>query len=396
MDNAKPKINKKGKKIDLYEKDLFLHLLKEKKDILLQKKYHKKYMDNLKFTISDGLILLNDFEINSDKQEARKRDLQIKKNFLNNIIHNNSNIRNKLFPPSKKIELFQKNTESEKTILRTSNSFKRPKNYFTLREIMFNKYHIINRSSPRIRSSLTNRDRNYKLKEFFNSNFSTKKDSHFSPSFNDRKNLTLYPSFNTTEEYKQNKICSRINNHNYNYTLFTDRVLSSKKNALKTIFPSSPQTEDFNVRALNKIKNKAQKKIRNTFNNTILKFNRNKLKIDANRKNIKKRIKKLSESKVNNKYKDSMKEYFGVKKMVEDLIKKKKKKSLEFKKKALSHKKFQNQTKLYFKKAFKLYLSPPFKEMKTELSNFFRNKYFIVDEDNNPYKFRVFKYNHIF
>ena len=37
MDNAKPKINKKGKKIDLYEKDLFLHLLKEKKDILLQK-----------------------------------------------------------------------------------------------------------------------------------------------------------------------------------------------------------------------------------------------------------------------------------------------------------------------------------------------------------------------
>jgi hypothetical protein len=57
---------------------------------------------------------------------------------------------------------------------------------------------------------------------------------------------------------------------------------------------------------------RAERKIRNMFNNTILKFNRNKLKFHSP-KNIKKRIAKLSETKVKNKNKNLMKEFYNVK-----------------------------------------------------------------------------------
>ena len=91
-----------------------------------------------------------------------------------------------------------------------------------------------------------------------------------------------------------------------------------------------------------------------------------------------------------------MKEFYNVKTIVTDIMKKKKKTIIEFKNKSLSYKRIQNEKKLFFKKALRQYFSPPNREMNVELSNYIKNRYFIVDENNNPFKFRIFKLNHIF
>ena len=76
------------------------------------------------------------------------------------------------------------------------------------------------------------------------------------------------------QSYKNNK--STIKNINSNRTLKTHRVLSANK-TLKPFNPSFPEDGKEKHHILNKAK--IERKIKNTFNNTILKFDKKKIKI---------------------------------------------------------------------------------------------------------------------
>ena len=402
MEDIESLLSKKKEKSFFKEKDLFLRLIKNKEDTLFHKKCHNKYINDLKTTISDGLTILSETGFDSERRETKKKDL-LNNNNSKNKLNNKKNSKKILYNSGRNLKFLQNNIKSERSLLTSPNSNssnEKSKDYYFLRDAFFDNFFVLyNRNSPRIKSSYTHQNEIHKTNNFINSNYFTlNKDSKIFPSFNKTKRFSLNPYNTKNENIKRNNFSKPGSNYNSNKSLKSHRMLSPKK-PLKPFKTLSPEKEkNFinpinSINSNNKLKLRAERKIRNMFNNTILKFNRNKLKFHSP-KNIKKRIAKLSEPKVKNK--NLMKEFNSVKTIVTDFMKKKKKTAIEFKNKSLSYKRIQNEKKIFFKKAFRQYFSPPYREMKVELANYIKNRYFIVDENNNPFKFRIFRCNHIF
>ena len=401
MDDIESLLSQKKEKAFFKEKDLFLRLIKNKEDTLFHKKCHNKYMNDLKSTISDGLTILSETGFDSERHETKKKDL-LNSNNSQNKLNNKNSAKKILYSSGRNLNFLQNNIKSKRSLLTSPNSNEKNKDYYSLRDAFFDKFFVLyNRNSPRIKSSYTHQNEIHKTNNFINSNYFTlNKDSKIFPSFNKTKGFSLYPYNTKNKKNKSNNFSNPGSNYNSNKSLKSHRMLSPKK-PLKPFKTISPEKEKYFINPINsiysnnKLKLRAERKIKNIFNNTILKFNRNKLKFHSP-KNIKKRIEKLSEAKEKNKNKNLMKEFYSVKTIVTDFMKEKKKTEKEFKNKSLSYKRIQNEKKLFFKKAFRQYFSPPNRDMKIELSNYIKNRYFIVDENNNPFKFRIFKYNHIF
>jgi len=402
MEDIESLLSQKKEKNFFKEKELFLRLIKNKEDTLFHKKCHNKYMNDLKSTISDGLTILSETGFDSERHETKKKDLLNNNN--NKLINSNKkNSKKILYTSGRNLNFLQNNIKSERSLLTSPNSNKKNRNYFSLRNAFLDKFFVLyNRNSPRIKSSYTHQNEIHKTNNFINSNYFTlNKESKVFPSFNKTNGFSLYPYNAKDKKIKSKNFSNPGSNYNSNKSLTSHNRKLSPKKPLKPFKTLSPEKEKKFISPINsiysnnKLKLRAERKIKNIFNNTILKFNRNKLKFHSP-KNIKKRIAKLSEAKVKNKNKNLMKEFYNVKTIVTDFMKKKKKTAIEFKNKSLSYKRIQNEKKIFFKKAFRQYFSPPNRDMKVELSNYIKNRYFIVDENNNPFKFRIYKYNHIF
>ena len=85
-----------------------------------------------------------------------------------------------------------------------------------------------------------------------------------------------------------------------------------------------------------------------------------------------------------------MKEYNYIKKIFAEVCKKKDKNINEIKSTSLSHKNILNKKQKIYKKAVRKFFVKPNREMKAELAKYLKNRNFIIDADNNPYKFKVF------
>ena len=383
---------KQNKKENLYyqkEKELFLHLLKDKDDIS-RKKVHNTYITKLKNSINNGLILLDNTEILNDKDLIKKRNFFIKNNntFSNNNSKNNLKIISSWKNINKKNYLNQKKMPTT-----TTDANKIIKNFFEEKHnIQKRILSYKNRNDRRIKSSYTCREKN-NINKYFNSDyFETSKEFHISQRFNKSNKINMYPTY-SIESHNKEKIFNR-NSNNTNNSLKSPKTLISKI-VNKPFLSSSPnESKEKNDLFLRKFK--AEKKIKRKINNTLLKFDRKKLKFYSNKK-IEKCVQKLSENKINKiHHKDSMKEYFSIKKILDDVIRKKKKNVNEFQRSSLLYKKMLNKKNFIYKKAIKKYFSGPNREMKSELSKYIKNRYFIVDADNNPYKFRIFNSMHNF
>ena len=380
---------KRNKKENLYyqkEKELFLHLLKDKDDIS-KKNVHNTYITKLKNSINNGLILLDKTEIVNDKDKIKKRNFFIKNNntFSNNNSKNNLKIISSWKNINKRNYLNQNNmpttTDANKII---KNSFEEKHNI--QKKILSYK----NRNNRRIKSSYTYREKN-NINKYFNSDyFETSKEFHISQRFNKSKKLNMFPTY-SIESYNKEKIFNR-NSYNTNNSLKSRKTLISKIIDKPFLSSSPKESKEKNDLFLKKFK--VEKKVKHKINSTLLKFDRKKLKFYSNKK-IKKCVQKLSENKTN-KNKHSMKEYFSIKKIVEDVMRKKKKNVNEFQRSSSFYKRILNKKNFIYKKAIKKYFSGPNREMKSELSKYIKNRYFIVDADNNPYKFRIFNSMHNF
>jgi hypothetical protein len=345
------------------------------------------------------LTILSETGFDSERHETKKKDL-LKNNNSKNNLNNKKNSKKILYCSGRNSNFLQNNFKSERSLLTSPNSNKKNKDFFSLRDAFLDKFFVLyNRNTPRIKSSYTHQNETQKTSNCINTNYFTlNKDSKIFPSFNKTKGFSLYPYNSKSKKIKSYNFSNSGSNYNSNKSLNSHRMLSPKK-PLKPFKTLSPEKEKIFISPINsiysnnKLKLRAERKIKNIFNNTILKFNRNKLKIHSSN-NIKKRIEQLSETKIKNK--NTMKEFYNVKTIVTDFMKKKKKTAIEFKNKSLSYKRIQNEKKLFFKKALRQYFSPPNRDMKVELSNYIKNRYFIVDENNNPFKFRIFRCNHIF
>ena len=380
MQNFDLKGNKKENLYYQKEKELFLHLLKDKDDIS-RKKVHNTYITKLKNSINNGLILLDNTEILNDKDLIKKRNFFIKNN--NTFSNNNSKNNLKIISSWKNIN--KKNYLNQKNMPTTTDANKIIKNFFEEKHNIQKKIlSYKNRNNRRIKSSYTYREKN-NINKYFNSDyFETSKEFHISQRFNKSKKLSMYPTY-SIESYNKEKIFNR-NSNNTNNSLKSRKTLISKISNKPFLSSSSKESKEKNDSFLKKFK--AEKKIKRKINNTLLKFDRKKLKFYSSKK-IEKCVQKLSENKTN-KNKHSMKEYFSIKKIVEDVMRKKKKNANEFHRSSLFYTRILNKKNFIYKKAIKKYFSGPIREMKSELSKYIKNRYFIVDADNNPYKFRIF------
>jgi len=383
--------NSRNKKIEIKiyqdEKHLFLNLLKDDDDILLIKKNENNYINKLKNAIKTGLTIL-------DKTEIVKKKLNIKKN-SNYKVNNNS--KNNILLSSEKFGIFKNNYLNQKSMPTTPNTNNKIKKYFKLKDKVRKKLFILNdRNYKRIQSSRTNKIINNKINNYFKSeNYLPSKNLNISPyssrNQNSPKNYTYNMENNKNKpniinNRNKKKVCN-LNNFSSNNLLKSHRILSSNK-VLKPSFLLSDEEREPNIELLNK-EFKIENKVKNTFNNTILKFDRNKLKFHSYKK-IKKKIQILSERKISHKKKESMKEYYDIKKIFDVALRKKKKNTSDIKSSSLYHKGVLNKKNIYYKKAIRKYFSRPNREMKHEFTKNLKNRYFVVDTDNNPYKFRVF------
>ena len=386
METVKPN-NKKEKQYYQKEKELFLHYFKDRDDIFLIRKNQNNYINKLKSSINSGLTLLNETEIIRERYELKKKkkNIQLKNNFTNST-YNNS--KNNIMSSSKEIKAFPKNSINQKSIPTSPNTNKKIKNFFTLNDAIRKKLFILDyKKSKRIKSSYTNQDDSKKVNNFVNN--STMSKDLIIPCYYNTKRITMDSAYNI-QSYNNKNNKSIIKNVNSNRTLKSHRVLSANK-TLKPFHPSFPDGGKEKHHIFNKAK--IERKIKNTFNNTILKFDKKKFKFFSHKK-IRKNIQKLSENKNSIKIKESMKKYYDVKKIFDNCVKKKKKSISDLKNNSLSCRRILNKKKSDFKNTVRRYFSGPNREIKKEFSKYIKNRYFIIDGDNNPYKFRIFNFTH--
>ena len=380
MEIFKSKQNKKSKIFYEKEKELFLHLLKETDD-MSKKKIQNTYIANLKNTINNGLIMLDKTEIINEKNKIIRSNISnknyntSKKNSINNL---------KIISLLKNVENFGNNFLIQKNMTTIPNANKNLKNFIEEKHKIQKKLFLFNnRNNRKIQSCYSYGEKN-KNKKYFNSDyFEVIKKFNISSQFNKPKKLRKNPTY-SIDDYKKNLKQHKRNNYKSNNSLKSPRALILKIKD-KSFLSSSPKES----KAKHNIFKGIEKRVKHEINSTIFKFDRKKLKLYSIKK-IKKTFQKLSENKINNKNKNSMKEYFNIKKIFEDTMKKKKKNVNEFKRKSLSYKRILNKKNKFYKSTIKKYFSGPNREMKAELSKYIKNRHFIIDEDNNPYKFRVF------
>ena len=386
MENYKNKENNKDNIFYDKEKELFLHILKNENDNIHNKKMYNKYLNKLKYIINNGLELLDKTEIVKENREKKRNIL------LTNNNHNNKNAsKNNINKILKKKDILHKNNIFQKSIPTSPNRRRTIKYYFKGKnEIKKNLFFLNDRNTRRIQSSYTQREKsNNNKNSYFNFNSifqESSKDLNISNN-NKSKKLSLIPT-----SYHNKDQLSNIYNFSTNNSFKIHKVLSTKNNS-KPFLSSSPKNSE--EKDLFPKKFKVEKRVKQAINRTILKYDKNKLKFYSNKK-IKKTVQKLSETKKNTKNKSSMKEYYNIKEILDEVIKKKRRSTSDFKRNALLQNKIADKKNLFFKRAFKRYFSGPTREMKAELSRYIKNRNFIVDADNNPYKFKIFNSMHIF
>ena len=385
MENINNKENKKDNTFYDKEKEFFLNILKDKHDNFNNKKIYNKYLNKLKYIINNGLELLDKTEIVKENKEKNRNIL-----ITNNLPNNKNASKNNIIRTLKKNEIFQKSNLFQKSLPTSPNRRRTIKNYFKDKnEIKKNLFFLNDRNRRRIQSSYTCREKNNNKKNYFNFNSvfqESSKDLNIS-NINKSKKLSILPT-----SYHNKEQLSNIYNFSTNNSFKVHKVLFTKKNS-KAFLSSSPRKTEENDLFHKKFK--VEKSVKKAINKTILKFDKNKLKFYSNKK-IKKSVQKLSENNKNNKNKKTMKEYYNIKKIFDEVIKKKRRSTSDFKRSSLFQKKLLDKKHLFFKKAFKRYFSGPTREMKAELSKYIKNRHFIVDADNNPYKFKIFNSMHIF
>ena len=384
MENVNNKENKKNNIFYDKEKELFLRILKDKNDNLHDKKIYNKYLNKLKCIINNGLVLLDKTEIVKENKE-KNRNLLIANNNPNNKNASKNNINKTL----KKIEILKKSNLIQNSLPTSPNRRRTINIYFKEKnEIKKNLFFLNDRNTRRIQSSYTQREKNNNKNNYFKLNSIFQESSKYLniSKINKSKKLTILPNSN----HKKEKL-SNIYNFSTNNSFKINNALFTKTNSKPFLLSSSKKTEE----NLFHKKFKVEKSVKKAINKTILKYDKNKLKIYSNKK-IKKSVQKLCENKKNIKNKKSMKEYYNIKEIFDEVVKKKRRSTTDFKRSSLFQKKMINKKNLFFKKTFKRYFSGPTREMKAELSKYIKNRHFIVDADNNPYKFKIFNSMHIF
>ena len=384
MENVNNKENKKNNIFYDKEKELFLRILKDKNDNLHDKKIYNKYLNKLKCIINNGLVLLDKTEIVKENKE-KNRNLLIANNNPNNKNASKNNINKTL----KKIEILKKSNLIQNSLPTSPNRRRTINIYFKEKnEIKKNLFFLNDRNTRRIQSSYTQREKNNNKNNYFKLNSIFQESSKYLniSNINKSKKLTILPNSNRKKEKLSN-----IYNFSTNNSFKINNVLFTKTNSKPFLLLSPKKTEE----NLFHKKFKVEKSVKKAINKTILKYDKNKLKIYSNKK-IKKSVLKLCENKKNIKNKKSMKEYYNIKEIFDEVVKKKRRSTTDFKRSSLFQKKMINKKNLFFKKAFKRYFSGPTREMKAELSKYIKNRHFIVDADNNPYKFKIFNSMHIF
>ena len=384
MENVNNKENKKNNIFYDKEKELFLRILKDKNDNLHDKKIYNKYLNKLKCIINNGLVLLDKTEIVKENKE-KNRNLLIANNNPNNKNASKNNINKTL----KKIEILKKSNLIQNSLPTSSNRRRTINIYFKEKnEIKKNLFFLNDRNTRRIQSSYTQREKNNNKNNYFKLNSIFQESSKYLniSNINKSKKLTILPNSNRKKEKLSN-----IYNFSTNNSFKINKVLFTKTNSKPFLLSSPKKTEE----NLFHKKFKVEKSVKKAINKTILKYDKNKLKIYSNKK-IKKSVLKLCENKKNIKNKKSMKEYYNIKEIFDEVVKKKRRSTTDFKRSSLFQKKMINKKNLFFKKTFKRYFSGPTREMKAELSKYIKNRHFIVDADNNPYKFKIFNSMHIF
>ena len=367
--------SQKKKKDNIFfqkEKELFLNILKDKDDILIQRKLQNKYINSLQNSISNGLILLDKTEIN----RIQKKKLVIQ----NNNFENTKNEFTYRISPLKKYGILKNRYLSEKTVVTTPNSTKYLINDFNIRNTMRKKlFALSDRNTRRIQSSHTQKEIK---KDIYYDYFKSSKDLNISPIIRKTKKLSKNP---TDKKYSKKKNFHNLQNFNSYYNSLESHRILSLKTLTKLPSPSSSIEKAEKKIGIFNTKVKTEKKIQKIFNNTILKFDRNKFKMYSKKK-INSIVNKLSECKKNDK---KMKEYNYIKKIFAEVCKKKDKNINEIKSTSLSHKNILNKKQKIYKKAVRKFFIKPNREMKAELSKYLKNRNFIIDADNNPYKFKV-------
>ena len=377
MDNLFLQKKKKENIFCKNEKELFYNFLKDKDDILIQKKMHNNYINSLQNSINNGLILLDKTEINKENYKIKKRNLVIKNNFNNT--KNESRDKNSSW---KNFGVLKNKYLSQKTLLTTPNSNKNKRNDFNIKDKVRKKLFILKGENKR-RIQSCRKHRETSKNDFFSDYFKSSKYLNISPIIKKTKKLKKNQ---TVEKYSKTNnyyILNDFNSHNYsikNYGILSLKTFTNRPSSSSSIEKAEKRIGLFN----NKFK--IEKRIKKILNNTVLKFDRNKFKIYSNKK-IFNTANKLSESKKSN---EKLKEYKYVKKIYEEVYKKKKKSSNEIRSSSLSHNRILNKKQLIYKKAIRKYFAKPNREMKDELSKYIKNRNFIIDADNNPYRFKIF------
>jgi hypothetical protein len=326
-----------------------------------------------------------------DKTEIVKENKEKNRNLLiaNNNPNNKNASKNNINKTLKKIEILKKSNLIQNSLPTSSNRRRTINIYFKEKnEIKKNLFFLNDRNTRRIQSSYTQREKNNNKNNYFKLNSIFQESSKYLniSKINKSKKLTILPNSN----HKKEKL-SNIYNFSTNNSFKINNALFTKTNSKPFLLSSSKKTEE----NLFHKKFKVEKSVKKAINKTILKYDKNKLKIYSNKK-IKKSVQKLCENKKNIKNKKSMKEYYNIKEIFDEVVKKKRRSTTDFKRSSLFQKKMINKKNLFFKKAFKRYFSGPTREMKAELSKYIKNRHFIVDADNNPYKFKIFNSMHIF
>ena len=300
---------------------------------------------------------------------------------------NNNNSKNYTLLSLANIGVFQNNYSSRKSMPTSPNTKNKIKKLFKIKDKISKKLFILNDiNNKRIQNSHFNKINNNENNYFNCEDYCSSKSLKIFPFSNKHKKTSSIQHTSKKENNKNKKNIYNLSNFSSNNLLKNNRLLSINK-ALKPSFPLSDEERESKYEIFNK-SFKIEKKMKNALNNIIYKFDKNKLKIHSN-KNIKKKIQILSENK-KNKNKESMKEYYDIKKIFNAALKKKKNNISDIKSSSLFGKRILNKKNTYYKKTIRKYFSRPNREMKRELSKYLKNKHFIIDADNNPYKFRVF------
>ena len=225
-----------------------------------------------------------------DKTEIVKENKEKKRNLLitNNNDNSKNSSKNNINQNLKKIEILKKNNLIQKSLPTSPNRRKTMKNYFKEKnEIKKNLFFLNERNSRRIQSSYTHREKNNINNNYFiyNSIFQeSSKDLNISK-YNKSKKISKLPT-----SYHNKEQLSNIYNFSTNNSFKIHKVFFTKQNSKPFLSSSPKKTEENNL--FHK-KFKVEKKVKETINKTILKFDKNKLKLYTNKK-INKSVLKLS------------------------------------------------------------------------------------------------------